>query len=169
MEYWGLETKELPRNQSRCRGGGRGLWFSNILQWYLISLESLAGSISGQWYLHYFLLFCHRVLICPFFSYHLPHVLCLSCCIFSTNPIHARPFTNTGPTIYLATWPFFFFLLFFHLRMLCHSTSILTARKGLIMLRPKCTFAIKSLLIPEVSRRKNHPLGCSRFPTTQFY
>lgn len=112
MEYWGLETKELPRNQSRYRGGGRGLWFSNILQWYLISLESLAGSISGQWYLHYFLLFCHRVLICPFFSYHLPHVLCLSCCIFSTNPIHARPFTNTGPTIYLATWPFFFSAIF---------------------------------------------------------
>lgn len=154
MEYWGLETKELRETRVDIEmGAGVCSFLTPIRQQYWIDLKSLAGSISGQWCLYYFLLFCHRVLICTFFSYHLSNDLRLSCCIFSTN---SKPFTNTGPTILSHSTIFFSATFSSQNALPCHFHF--RGREGLIMLRPKCTFVIKSLWIPAVSRMKSCPL-----------
>lgn len=100
---WGRGTWR-PRNLWEARedtelGAGVCGFLTLILQQYCIYLESPAGSISGWWYLNYFLLFCHRVLIYNFFSHHLHNGLCFSCFIFPTNSSDTRPFTNTGAAL----------------------------------------------------------------------
>ena len=101
----------------------------------------------------------HPFLLTPALSFYIP--LAVFCLSVPATSDHLLTLAFPCPAT-LA-----YFSVIFHLRMLCHSISILTAREAPIMLPLKCTFPIKSFLIPTI-RIKICPLcGPSKFPGTQ--
>lgn len=144
------------------------MWFSTHLATVSVSTrKSPTGSLTGQWYLYYFLFSGSILSKFAWFS-----VITFS--LSALLPVPVLPTLATWDSLltlaipYLAPSPFFL-LFIFYLKMWCHSNSIFRVREALIMCHLKWTFTVKSFLIPIV-RIKICPLCWpNRFLCSQFY